>query len=231
MENSTDTLSDERSLLSTPPTTPPPFTTNCSSADKPEKREGKCENNSEFSWCVWKCNIPNTIKTQSGSGKVLKCPCQTTDHMWRKHLPGDPSFKGCRDGNEDPHPSRTLVIPPKPEPRRPGVPGLGWSPGPSLFCLLLSPQSGIEPGSLAVKVPTIGPPGKSVFLFLTVGRDLPGGPVVKTLPSKAKGTGWIPGQRARIPHASGPKNQKIKQKQCFFFFPAFFFFYFKTCFN
>ena len=77
-------------------------------------------------------------------------------------------------------------------------------------------------------MPTIGPPGKPVFTFLTVGRDLPGGPVVKTLPSKAKGTGWIPGQRARIPHASGPKNQKIKQKQWFFFFSTFFFFYLKN---
>ena len=66
-----------------------------------------------------------------------------------------------------------------------------------------------------------------MFTFLTVGRDLPGGPVVKTLPSKAKGAGWIPGQGARIPHASGPKNQNIKQKQCFFFFffSVFFFFF------
>lgn len=44
------------------PLSAPPPTTNCSSPDKPEKREGKRENSSEFSWCVWKCNIPNTIK-------------------------------------------------------------------------------------------------------------------------------------------------------------------------
>ena len=29
----------------------------------------------------------------------------------------------------------------------------------------------------------------------------------------AGGTGSIPGQGAKIPHASGPKNQNIKQKQ------------------
>ena len=44
-------------------------------------------------------------------------------------------------------------------------------------------------------------------------RDLPGGPVVnKTSPSNARGAGSVPGQGARIPHASGPKNQNIKQK-------------------
>ena len=43
--------------------------------------------------------------------------------------------------------------------------------------------------------------------------DLPGGPVVKTSPSNAGSTGSIPGQGAKIPHASGPKNQNIKQKQ------------------
>ena len=43
--------------------------------------------------------------------------------------------------------------------------------------------------------------------------DFPGGPVVKTLPSSAGGGGLIPGWRAKIPHALGPKNQNIKQKQ------------------
>ena len=43
--------------------------------------------------------------------------------------------------------------------------------------------------------------------------DFPGGPVVKTSPSNAGGVGSIPGQGAKIPHASGPKNQNIKQKQ------------------
>ena len=37
--------------------------------------------------------------------------------------------------------------------------------------------------------------------------------MVKTLLSNAGGTGLIPGQGAKIPHASGPKNQNIKQKQ------------------
>ena len=37
--------------------------------------------------------------------------------------------------------------------------------------------------------------------------------MVKTSPSNAGGAGLIPGQGAKIPHASGPKNQKIKQKQ------------------
>ena len=44
-------------------------------------------------------------------------------------------------------------------------------------------------------------------------RDFPGGPVVETLPSNAGGVGLIPGRGTKIPHASGPKNQNIKQKQ------------------
>ena len=32
-------------------------------------------------------------------------------------------------------------------------------------------------------------------------------------PSNARGTSSIPDQAAKIPHASGPKNQNIKQKQ------------------
>ena len=43
--------------------------------------------------------------------------------------------------------------------------------------------------------------------------DFPGSPVVKTLPSKARGAGSIPRQGAKIPHASRPKKQNIKQKQ------------------
>ena len=42
--------------------------------------------------------------------------------------------------------------------------------------------------------------------------DFPGGPAVRTSPSKAGGAGLIPGQRTKIPHASQPKNQNIKQK-------------------
>ena len=37
--------------------------------------------------------------------------------------------------------------------------------------------------------------------------------MVKTSPSNAGGTGSIPGQGAKIPYASQPKNQNIKQKQ------------------
>ena len=37
--------------------------------------------------------------------------------------------------------------------------------------------------------------------------------MVKTSPSNAEGAGSIPGQEAKIPHASQPKNQNIKQKQ------------------
>ena len=40
--------------------------------------------------------------------------------------------------------------------------------------------------------------------------DFPGSPVVKTSPSNAGGAGSIPGQGAKIPHASWPKNQKHK---------------------
>ena len=52
-----------------------------------------------------------------------------------------------------------------------------------------------------------------------VGRDLtflervnsgaiPGGPVIKTSPSNAGGIGLIPGQGAKIPHASWPEKPK-----------------------
>ena len=37
--------------------------------------------------------------------------------------------------------------------------------------------------------------------------------MVKTSPSNAGDAGSIPGQEAKIPHASGPKNQNIKWKQ------------------
>ena len=37
--------------------------------------------------------------------------------------------------------------------------------------------------------------------------------MVKTSPSNAGGVGSIPGWGAKIPHASRPKNQNIKQKQ------------------
>ena len=44
-------------------------------------------------------------------------------------------------------------------------------------------------------------------------RDFPGGPVVKTWSSKARGVGSIPDCRANIPHDSRPKNRNIKQKR------------------
>ena len=48
--------------------------------------------------------------------------------------------------------------------------------------------------------------------------DFPGSPVVETSPSNAGGAGSIPGRGAKIPHASGPKNQNIKQMQyCYIF--------------
>ena len=44
-------------------------------------------------------------------------------------------------------------------------------------------------------------------------RDFCGGPVVKTLPSNARSVGLIPGWEAKVPYASGPETQNIKQKQ------------------
>ena len=43
--------------------------------------------------------------------------------------------------------------------------------------------------------------------------DISGGPVVKLLPSNAEGMSSIPGQGVKIPYASWPKKQNIKQKQ------------------
>ena len=42
--------------------------------------------------------------------------------------------------------------------------------------------------------------------------DFVGGPVVETLTSNARGEGLIPGWGAKLPHASWPKKQNIKQK-------------------
>ena len=42
------------------------------------------------------------------------------------------------------------------------------------------------------------------------GGDFLGGPVVKTSSSNAGGEGLIPGQGARVPHASWPKKPKHK---------------------
>ena len=43
--------------------------------------------------------------------------------------------------------------------------------------------------------------------------DFPRGPVVKTSPSNVGGVCSIPGPGAKIPHASWPKNQNVRQKQ------------------
>ena len=37
--------------------------------------------------------------------------------------------------------------------------------------------------------------------------------MVDTLPSNTGDVSFIPGTRAKIPHASGPKNQSVRQKQ------------------
>ena len=44
-------------------------------------------------------------------------------------------------------------------------------------------------------------------------RDLPGGPVVKTSPSKAGDAGSVPDWGVKIPHASSPKKTKHKKKR------------------
>ena len=49
-----------------------------------------------------------------------------------------------------------------------------------------------------------------VLCLLKKLRDFPGGPWVKTLPSNAKDSGWIPGWGTKIPPASGPKKTKHK---------------------
>ena len=55
--------------------------------------------------------------------------------------------------------------------------------------------------------------GENSEMKINLRGDFPGGPVVKTLPSNAWGAGSVPGGVDNIPHASGPKNQNIKQKQ------------------
>ena len=52
-----------------------------------------------------------------------------------------------------------------------------------------------------------------MFTFLELYGDFPGGPMVKTLPFSARGTGLIPGLGAKIAHTSQPENRNIKQKQ------------------
>ena len=53
----------------------------------------------------------------------------------------------------------------------------------------------------------------ALTLFKEKGQGLPGGSVVKALPSNAAGRGSIPGQGAMTPHASGPKKNPKTRKQ------------------
>ena len=48
--------------------------------------------------------------------------------------------------------------------------------------------------------------------FKAQARDFPSGPVGKMSPPSAGSVGLIPGQGTKIPHASWPKKQNIKQK-------------------
>ena len=45
-----------------------------------------------------------------------------------------------------------------------------------------------------------------------MGGSSPGGPVVKTSPSKAEGAGSIPGWGSKVPHALEPKQNKQTKK-------------------
>ena len=47
-------------------------------------------------------------------------------------------------------------------------------------------------------------------LKISRGRDFPGSPVVKTLPSNAGDVGSIPSPRAKIPQGFQPKKPKHK---------------------
>ena len=44
-------------------------------------------------------------------------------------------------------------------------------------------------------------------------ENFPSGPVIKILPFNAGDAGLIPGQEAKIPHASWAKNKNIKKKK------------------
>ena len=46
-----------------------------------------------------------------------------------------------------------------------------------------------------------------ILTFKNDERGFPDSPVVKTAPSNAGGVGLIPGQGAKIPHASWPKSK------------------------
>ena len=46
-----------------------------------------------------------------------------------------------------------------------------------------------------------------------ISRDFPGSPVVRTSSSNIGVAGSVAGQGPKIPHASGPKKQNVKQEQ------------------
>ena len=56
-------------------------------------------------------------------------------------------------------------------------------------------------------------PKSFIVKIEAVVKTSPGNPVVKTSPSNAEGKGSISGLGAKIPSASQPKHQDIKQKQ------------------
>ena len=84
-------------------------------------------------------------------------------------------------------------------------------------------QSGTVPFQMSVftpqtKLQTLGK--YSTLRSTTAEADLkmqwghfPGGPGAKTSPSRTAGASWISGREAKIPHASWPKIQNIKQRQ------------------
>ena len=50
--------------------------------------------------------------------------------------------------------------------------------------------------------------GENLEMKINLRGGFPGGPVVKTLPSSAGAAGSIPGQEAKIPHASQRKQKQ-----------------------
>ena len=79
--------------------------------------------------------------------------------------------------------------------------------------LRLHPHTGPAPQEPVALSTELSMPWSS-YLQNGYKRNFPGAPVAKTSPSNAGGTGLIPGWGARIPHASWPKNQNMRQKQC-----------------
>ena len=72
----------------------------------------------------------------------------------------------------------------------------------------MSPNSGS-----AHSLPSVQGSLASVPFKITLDWDFPGDPVVKTLPSNARGVGSIRSWGPKISHALQPTNQNIKQKQ------------------